>query len=123
MSDAAIYQSLKEQLSAQLQFLPDKPEETLDSTAHALWHAAASVPVSAVLALAMPLSTLNTTQQQRLQELTQQRLSGVPLSHITGRQHFMGLEMLATAEALVPRRETELLARAAIDLAKQINAS
>ncbi len=120
MSDAALYENLKNQLAAQLQFLPDKPEETLDSTAHALWHAAAGAPVSAELALQMPLEILDAKQQQRLRELTQQRLDGIPLSHITGRQHFMGLEMLATPQALVPRRETELLARTAIDLAQQM---
>lgn len=118
-----IYQALKQELAARLQFLPDKPEETLDSTAHALWHAAAGAPVSAVLALEAPLSVLSAPQQQRLRELTQQRLDGIPLSHITGRQHFMGVEMLATPEALVPRRETELLARTAIDLAQQISES
>lgn len=122
MNDSPLYQELKQQLAAQLQFLPDKPEETLDSTAHALWHAAAGMPVSAELALQASLSSLDSAQQQRLRELTQQRLDGIPLSHITGRQHFMGLEMLATPEALVPRRETELLARTAIDLAKQIGA-
>jgi release factor glutamine methyltransferase len=120
MSDASLYQRLKERIAGQLQFLPDKPEETLDSTAHALWHAAAGAPVSAVLALETPLAPLDDAQLQRLKDLTHQRLDGIPLSHITGRQHFMGLEMLATPEALVPRRETELLARTAIDLAKQI---
>jgi release factor glutamine methyltransferase len=122
MIDAPLYQELKQKLAAQLQFLPDKPEETLDSTAHALWHAAAGVPVSAVLALQTPLSPLDAGQQKQLRELMQQRLAGIPLSHITGRQHFMGLEMLATPEALVPRHETELLARTAIDLAQQMAA-
>lgn len=122
MTDTPLYQYVKQQLAANLQFLPDKPEETLDSTAHALWHAAAGEPLSAVLALQTPLRELNTVQQQRLTEFTQQRLNGIPLSHITGRQHFMGFEMLSTPEALVPRRETELLARTAIELAKHIGA-
>jgi release factor glutamine methyltransferase len=115
-----LYQAIKQELAAQLQFLPDKPEETLDSTAHALWHAAAGEPMSAALALQTSLSSLNTNQQLQLQKLIQQRLDGTPLSHLTGRQHFMGLEMLATPEALVPRRETELLARTAIELAQEM---
>jgi release factor glutamine methyltransferase len=41
-------------------------------------------------------------------------MAGVPLAHLTSRQNFLGLEMLAGAGALVPRRETELLARTAI---------
>lgn len=118
--DTPLYQHLKQQLAANLQFLPDKPEETLDSTAHALWHAAAGKPLSAVLALQTPPCELNADQQQHLTKLMQQRLEGIPLSHITGRQHFMGLEMLSTPEALVPRRETELLARNAIEFAKQL---
>jgi release factor glutamine methyltransferase len=50
----------------------------------------------------------------------QRRLAGVPLAHLTHRQRFVDMEMLAGSEALVPRRETELLARAGIDLARQI---
>lgn len=122
MMDTPLYQQLKQQLAANLQFLPDKPEETLDSTAHALWHAAAGQPLSAVRALQTPLRELSVAQQQRLNELAQQRREGIPLSHLTGRQHFMGFDMLSTPEALVPRHETELLARAAIDLANQIGA-
>lgn len=123
VNHSPLYQQLRQELAVRLQFLPDKPEETLDSTAHALWHAAAGAPVSAVLALESPLSVLDVAQQQRLRELTQQRLDGIPLSHITGRQHFMGVEMLATPEALVPRRETELLARTAIELVQQLGAN
>ncbi len=122
MSVAPLYQQIKQQLAASLQFLPDKPEETLDSTAHALWHAAAGKPLSAVLAAQTPLTELDSNQQQRLHEFVQQRLQGIPLSHLTGRQHFMGLELLSTPEALVPRHETELLARTAIELAQQLGA-
>ena len=122
MNDSPLYIALKQQLAAHLQFLPDKPEETLDSTLHALWHAAAGIPLSAVAALEKPLRALTSAEEIRLRELVRQRLDGIPLSHLIGRQHFMGLEMLATPEALVPRRETELLARAAIELAQQIGA-
>lgn len=40
---------------------------------------------------------------------------GTPLAHLTGRQRFMGLELLSSPEALIPRKETEILATAAIE--------
>lgn len=102
-------------LAARLAVLPDKPEETADSTLRALWLAAAGTPASAAAALTLPLPALSAAQQQALDGLLARRLDGVPLAHLTGRQRFMGLEMLAGPQALIPRRETELLARTAID--------
>jgi release factor glutamine methyltransferase len=53
----------------------------------------------------------------------QQRISGVPLAYLTGRQRFMGLEMMVGPEAVIPRKETEILGQAALhalsDLAEQ----
>src|SRR5262245_27352440 len=50
-----LYRDLNELLSERLQFLPDKPEETCESTLKALWHAAAGAPKSAEQALLDPL--------------------------------------------------------------------
>lgn len=44
------------------------------------------------------------------------RAAGIPLAYVTGRETFMGLTLLADEGALVPRAETELLARTAIGL-------
>lgn len=52
----------------------------------------------------------------RLAELVQQRIAGTPLAYLTGRQCFMGIDLLTAPGALIPRPETELLARAAIEL-------
>jgi release factor glutamine methyltransferase len=52
--------------------------------------------------------------------LITQRLSGVPLAHLTERQRFMGLELLAGPDALIPRHETEMLAGAAIARATEL---
>jgi release factor glutamine methyltransferase len=114
------YQQLRSRLEAELKFLPDKPEEAPDSTLHALWFAAAGIPVSAETALQRTLPELNVEAATRLQELVAKRIGGTPLAHLTQRQHFVDLEMLAGPDALVPRKETELLARAAIRIAKQI---
>lgn len=122
MSD--LYKGLHERLRSGLQLLPDKPEETIDSTLRALWHMAAGNPKSAVRALRDELPMLDAAgaQIQLLESLIERRLAGIPLSHITGLQHFMGMELLAGPQALVPRKETELLAQAAIDLVRQASA-
>lgn len=109
-------------LGTALSVLPDKPEETPESTLRALWFASAGDPRSAEAALVDSLPALDAAALARLDAAIGQRLDGVPLAHLTGRQQFMGLEMLAEPGALVPRRETELLARTAIDLARDIAA-
>jgi len=117
------YPMLREELAARLSFLPDKPEETADSTLRALWFTAAGTPRSAPAAMEGDLPELAEAQQQGLRELLDRRLAGVPLAHLTGRQQFLGLEMLAGADALVPRKETELLARTAIDAVQSLPAA
>jgi release factor glutamine methyltransferase len=114
------YQALREQLAGQLTFLPDKPEETVDSTLRALWFAAAGTPRSAQLSMLGELPYLNSAQRERLERLVARRIDGVPLAHISERQRFMDMEMLSGPDALVPRKETELLAHTAIRLAGEI---
>ncbi|KNZ34435.1 MAG: hypothetical protein AD742_01945 [Methylibium sp. NZG] len=53
----------------------------------------------------------------------EQRLAGTPLAHLSGRQHFMGLEMLAGKDALIPRAETELLGGAALNVLRELVAA
>jgi len=67
------------------------------------------------------LPSLSEAQSRALGDLLARRLQGEPLSHLTGRQRFMGLEMLASPDALVPRKETQLLAAAAIALVRQLD--
>jgi len=110
-------------LAAGLRLLPDKPEETAASTLAALRHAAAGAPLSAERALDATRPALDAAMQQRLDALIERRLAGEPLAHLTGRQSFLGLELLAGPAALVPRRETELLGRAAVALAKELTAA
>lgn len=111
----ALYRDCRAQVEAGVRALPDKPEETPEATVAALWHAAAGHPLSAEAALATALPALPAEGAARLTEFVRRRLSGTPLSHLTGRSRFMGLEMLAGPEALIPRRETELVGRAALE--------
>jgi len=118
----SLYSDLLQRFVNELQFLPDKPEENPESTLRALWHTAAGSPRSAELAMQGSLPELDADGQARLGALAQKRFDGVPLAHLTQRQRFVDMEMLAGPGALVPRRETELLARAAIDIARDIAA-
>ena len=52
-------------------------------------------------------------------EWSTQRLQGVPLAYLTGRQKFMGYELLAGPGSLVPREETELLGRMAVTFLRE----
>jgi release factor glutamine methyltransferase len=94
--------------------LDDKPEETPERVLCALWRTACGVPVSADRALRENLPPLDGAAAGRVRELLERRRSGVPLAHLTGRQTFLGLEFLAGPEALIPRKETEILGRAAL---------
>jgi len=97
-------------LQSGLELLPDKPEENAVSTLHALWHLAAGQPLCVEQANQVTLPMLDDAARQRLASLVQIRLNGTPLAHLTQRQQFMGLEFIVGPQALVPRKETEILA-------------
>jgi len=103
-----------------LQVLEDKPEETPVTTLRALWFKAANEPRSTEASEQGDLPELSSEQQSTLENLVTRRLEGVPLAHITGRQQFMGVELLAGPQALVPRKETELLGNAALEVLLQM---
>lgn len=105
-------------LTAGLQTLDDKPEENASSTLCALWWLASGRRVSAVVASTLRPPALPDEGLERLDTLIDRRLSGEPLAHITARQWFSGLEMIVSPAALVPRRETELLADVGIELTR-----
>jgi len=104
------------QLAAGLRLVPDKPEETAETTLRALCLAAAGNPVSARKAASHALPLLDDAGFAKLRDLLAQRLAGTPLAYLTGRQQFMGLELCAGPEALIPRAETELLGQVSLDL-------
>src|SRR5437762_170325 len=94
--------------------LPDKPEETPEGLLAALWSTACGAPVSVDRASNGTLPALDEASAGRLRELLERRRNGVPLAHLTERQTFLGLEFLAGPDALIPRKETEILGRAAL---------
>jgi release factor glutamine methyltransferase len=118
MTQTDFYETHLQHLTQALVVLPDKPEETPETTLAALWFAAAGRPLSVEAASQAPRPDLDGAARAALDGLIARRLSGVPLAHITGRQRFMGLELLAGPDALVPRKETELLGRTALEKLK-----
>lgn len=109
------YAQLRACLAHELHALPDKPEETVDATLRALWYLAAGHALSAAAACETgTLPALDAAADARLTALVQTRLAGVPLAHLTRRQRFLDLELEVGPQALIPRRETELLARAVV---------
>lgn len=100
--------------------LPDKPEETPAATLRVLWLLAAGIHCSVDRAMSTSLPPLESNGLADLRVLVEARLSGTPLAHLTGRQSFMGLELLAGPDALIPRRETELLGWEALEILRGI---
>ncbi len=116
-----LYRKIKLELESKLFFLDNKPEETIDSTIKALWNKAYGHPLSAEEGSKVPLPELSDIQITILYQLIEQRINGKPLAYITGRQNFMGIELLCDNRALIPRKETEILGKAALELCKNIS--
>lgn len=58
----------------------------------------------------------------RVQAITNRRLSGEPLAYITEHREFYGLELSVNSAVLIPRQETELIVAAALDYAPELHA-
>jgi release factor glutamine methyltransferase len=115
-----LYQKLRQEFERNLSILEDKPEETVDSTIKALWNKACGISLSAEKASQLPLSELSEQQKEGLIQLTSKRMNGTPLAHLTGRQNFMGIELICDKRALIPRKETEILGRAALEIGQNL---
>jgi len=115
-----LYRKLNQELESKLFILDDKPEETIDSTIKSLWYKASGNPKSAAEVSELSLPKLSPNQVSTLHRLVIERLNGKPLAYITGRQSFMGIELLTDSRALIPRKETEILAKAALNVAQGI---
>ena len=120
MNKEELYNRLNSFLTGKLILLSDKPEETIDSTLKALWHASSGFPKSVEEADKLPLPELTQKQIVVLNNLIEKRINDTPLAHITGRQSFMGVELLSDRRALIPRKETEILGRKALALSMEI---
>jgi release factor glutamine methyltransferase len=118
-----LFEEIKAEFERNLSILDDKPEETVDSTIKALWNKACGIPLSAEKALELPLPMISELQKSELLQLTEKRLNGTPLAHLTGRQNFMGIELICDKRALIPRKETEILGNTALEICRRLAAS
>ncbi|TVR35534.1 MAG: peptide chain release factor N(5)-glutamine methyltransferase [Balneolaceae bacterium] len=116
MNTDTLYNERISLLKTRLKLLEDKPEETYDSTLRALWFAACGKPQSAESAMMQDLPELNEECVTILDELIHRRINNIPLAHITNRTRFMGIEMKADKRALIPRKETEILSKRALEI-------
>ena len=118
-----VYEDLLQQVRSFFQPHSDKPEETAESVLSALWLQAAGRPTAIGRINGSALPAIDAPAVVTLQSLIERKREGVPLAHLTGRQEFLGLELLAGPEALIPRKETEILGRAAITALHNISSS
>lgn len=121
MDKKILFETKIGELENKLHLLGDKPEESVRSTLSALWFKAAGIQISAERAITLPLPDLNNNQLNELSKLIQMRLEHTPLAYITGRQYFMDLELITDRRALIPRKETELLGKKALQLSREIS--
>jgi release factor glutamine methyltransferase len=120
MNKSKLFDKLINDLRSKLHLLEDKPEETVETTLKALWLTASGMHISAEHAADLPLPDLTEKQADLLSLFIELRLNNKPLAHITGRQNFMGIELLSDNRALIPRKETEILGRKAVEIANRI---
>jgi release factor glutamine methyltransferase len=120
MNDKKLYEDIVKDISTKLIPLPGMLEETAEDIVFAFWYMAAGVSIPVEAERRMDLPPLDDQAITRLHELVGQRLAGIPLAYITGRQCFMGLELMVERGVLIPRKETELIGRSALDLLRRL---
>ncbi|MBS4034532.1 MAG: peptide chain release factor N(5)-glutamine methyltransferase [Ignavibacterium sp.] len=110
-----LYNELLDEIINTRTYLLDKPEESPENALRALWFLAGGDPRAVERCLEEDLPILSETSVNRLRNLLKKHIHGVPLAHLTGRQRFMDIEFLVGPEALIPRKETEILGYAALE--------
>jgi len=123
MDKPTTYSKFLTDLTSNLHLLKDKPDETPASTLNAMWLTASGQPCSAIDIKPDQLPELSASAQKTLSSYIKRRGAGEPLAHITKRQRFLDLEFISGAGALIPRKETEILARAALDEIDRLSAT
>jgi len=117
MASQDLFTELLKKLAANWNGLPDKPDETPETTLRALWTYAARKNEHPGQ-MDGGLETLEPDMIAWLTNLVDQRISGTPLAYLTGRQTYLGLDFLASPDAMIPRKETELLGHSALERAR-----
>ncbi|MEJ2464131.1 MAG: peptide chain release factor N(5)-glutamine methyltransferase [Candidatus Thiodiazotropha sp.] len=114
------FETYLKQISADFIPMADKPEESPESVLRALWLLATGQQYSAESAMAIDIRSLDNQETSDLKQYLDRWLAGEPLGHITNRQCFCEHEFIVAGQALIPRKETELLAYKTIDIIRQL---
>lgn len=114
---SALFSGWLKRLSDNWQGTGNGEEISAEEALRALWQGVSS---HASGAAREDLPPLDCEQIERLEDLVRLVETGAPLAHATGRATFMGLELLSGPEALIPQRETELLAACALDILRDL---
>jgi release factor glutamine methyltransferase len=120
MDQKEVYVELLNYVSGHLKVMQDKALETPKSTLDALWRYACNYTNSEksnTNELFLPL--LNESSYVFLKKLIDKRITGTPLAYLTGYETFMNINFKVDQRALIPRKETEILGYAALDLINQ----
>lgn len=120
MNKEELLSSLIDEWEDKLHILNDKPEENADAIIRALWLKASGLAVSVQKAGDLPLPDLSEEQKKDLSELIRIRSGNYPTAYLTGKQCFMGIELITDSRALIPRKETELLCSACLTLTEKM---
>ena len=67
-----------------------------------------------------PEKELNATELNEFHALIEKRLTDYPVAYLIGRKPFWTMDLIVTADVLIPRPETELLVEVALDKMKDI---
>ncbi len=119
MTRPLLFQEALKKLETSWQGLPDKPDENPLSTLCALWNFVTHTNPSPVDDI-MQLHPLDQESADKLLKLVEKRISGVPLAYLIGSQTYLDLEFAVSPAAMIPRKETELLGKTAIKLARRL---
>jgi release factor glutamine methyltransferase len=123
LDQSNFYDKLLCEITSARTYLADKPQESPEGALRALWFLAAGECRAVERCLEGDLPYLSEAAMRCLRALVYAHIQGMPLAHLTGRQYFMEIEMLAGPEALIPRKETEILGYAALDALRTIVAT
>lgn len=116
MNTRELFNSVKREFGPRIEILSDKPEETLDSIIRTCWLYACGIYARHEDVKMLSLPPLGRRETNIFLNCLQQKIEKMPLAYITGRQCFMGIEFLSDNRAMIPRKETELLAAKALEL-------
>ena len=121
MGKNSTYKILFKLLSENIKILPDKPDETIESTIRDLWLFVYSKNPDNGTFTNGNLPLLCNRKTNELFELVQKRIDGVPLAYLLGKTKFLNIDIDISPGAMIPRKETEMLVLHSLDLLRQIS--